>query len=95
MFFMLPWKLSYDPAHVFLLHCPGPDLLLHLPGLLRVAAEQQQSGRQSVQTVDGPEILQTVFLGQDEHYCVVAVAAARVNLENELWNSFRIYDPYF
>ena len=31
--------------------------------------------------MDGPQVLQVVFLGQDEDYCVVAIAAAWVDLE--------------
>ncbi len=75
-----PRELPLDPADVLLLHLPGPDLLLHLPGLARVPPEEEQPRRQPVQTVDRPEVLEAVLLGQDEHHRVVAVATAGVDL---------------
>ena len=73
--------MSFDPADVLLLDLPRPDLLLHLPSLLRVPAEQEKTGSESVQTVNGPKVLESVLLGQDEDDGVVTVAAARVNLK--------------
>ena len=73
--------MSFDPADVFFLDLPCPDLLLHLSGLLRVPAEQEKAGSESIQSVDGPQVLEAVLLGKDEDDGVVTVAAARVNLK--------------
>ena len=45
-------------------------------------AEHEKSGCEPVQPVDGPEVLQVVLLGKDEHYSVVTVPTAWVNLKN-------------
>ena len=73
-------EFSVDSADVFLLDLPGTDLLLHFAGLFGVPAEEQQSGSESVQPVDRPQILQAALFGQDEDDRVVAVTAARMNL---------------
>ena len=75
------WELALDPADVLLEHLPVPDLLLHVAGLARVAAEHEQPRGEPVQTVDGAQVLQVVLLGQDEHHGVVAVPPAGVHLE--------------
>ncbi len=36
-------KLSLHPADVFLLDLARPDLLLHLPGLLGIPSEEEES----------------------------------------------------
>ena len=74
-------EVAFDPADVLLLDLPRPDLLLHLPSLLRVPAEQEKTGSESIQTVNGPQVLESVLLGQDEDDGVVTVAAAWVNLK--------------
>lgn len=57
------------------------NLVLHLPGLLRGSAEEQYSTGQPVEPVYGTEILQVVFLGQNEYDSVVAITTARMNLQ--------------
>jgi len=47
----------------------------------RIPPEEQKSRSESVQPVDGSQVLQALFLGQNEDYGVVAIAAARVNLQ--------------
>ena len=79
----LRWELSVHPADVLLLDLPGPDLLLHLARLLGVPAEEEEARGEPVQSVDGPQVLEPVLLGQDEHHRVVAVAAARVDLHGQ------------
>ena len=59
----LLWKLSIHSTDVFLQHESVPDLLLHLPRLPGVPPEHQEAGGQPVQPVDGPEVLEIVFLG--------------------------------
>ena len=59
----LLWELPLHPTHVLLQHQPVPDLLLHLPRLPGVPPEHQEAGGQPVQPVDGPEVLEIVFLG--------------------------------
>ncbi len=44
-------------------------------------SEEQESRGEPVQPVDGAQVLEAVLLGQDEHHRVVAVAAARVDLD--------------
>jgi hypothetical protein len=83
-------KFSLDSTNVFLLNLSRPDLLLHFPGFLRVPAEQEETGSQPVQPVDGPEVLETVLFRQDEDHRVVAVATARMNLEKNVKGQLRI-----
>lgn len=54
--------------------------MLHLTRLFRAAPEQQQSGRQSIEAMDGAQILQVVLFGKDKHDRVVTVSATRMNL---------------
>ena len=75
--------MSFDPADVLLLNLPRPDLLLHLPRLLRVPAEEKKTGGEAIESVNGSQVLEAVLLGQDENDGVVPVSAARVDLE---WN---------
>ena len=48
---------------------------------MELPAKHEEAGSEPVQPVDGPQVLQVVFLGQDEDHCVVAIAAAWVDLE--------------
>ena len=86
--FYLRRKLSLDPTDVLLPDLPGPDVLLHLAGLLGVPPEEEQARGQTVQPVDRPQVLEAVLLGEDEHHCVVTVTATRVNLENKKWENY-------
>lgn len=54
--------------------------MLHLAGLLGAAAEQQQSGREPIQPMDGAEIFQIILLRKDEHDRIVTVTATGMNL---------------
>ena len=76
----LLWKLSLDSADIFLEDLSVTNLLLHLPGLARVATKHEQTRGESVQTVDGAQVLEVAFLGQDEDHSVVSVAATRMDL---------------
>lgn len=73
-------EFTLDATHVLLLHLPIADLMLHLAGLLRAATEQQQTGRESIQPMNGAQILQIVLLGQNENDRIVTVSTARMNL---------------
>ena len=46
-------------------------------------AEHEKSGSEPVEPVDGPEVLQVVLLGKDEHNGVVTVPTAWVNLKTK------------
>lgn len=72
-------ELSLNPANVFLLNLPSSDLLLQLSRLLGVPAEQEETGSESIQAMNGAEIFESVLLAEDEDNSVVAVAATRVN----------------
>ena len=50
---------------------------------MELPAKHEEAGGEPVKPVDGPQVLQVVFLGEDEHYCVVSVSAARMDLEME------------
>lgn len=55
--------------------------MLHLPRFLRRSTEKENTTGQSVQPVDCPQVLQIVFLRQNEDYRVVSVSSARVHLQ--------------
>ena len=48
---------------------------------MELPAKHEEAGSEPVQPVDGPQVLQVVFLGQDEDYRVMAIAAAWVDLQ--------------
>ena len=73
-------KLSIHSTYVFLQNESVADLLLHLPRLPGVPPEHEETRGEPVQPVDSPEVLQIVFLGQNEDHSVVTVSATRVNL---------------
>ena len=73
-------KLSIHSTNVFLQNESVADLLLHLPRLPGVPPEHEEPRGEPVQPVDGPEVLQIVFLGQDEDHSVVPVSATRMYL---------------
>ena len=56
--------------------------LLHTPET-ELPAEHEEARGEPIQPVNCPQVLQVVFLGQDENHSVVPVPAARVNLEME------------
>jgi len=58
-------------------------LVLHLPRLFRRSTEQEYAAGQPVQPVNGPEILQVVFLRQDKDNGVMPVTAARMHLRSQ------------
>lgn len=78
---LLLWEFSFYTADVFLEHLSVPYLLLHVPGLLGVATEHEQSGSEPVEAMDGSQVLEVVLLGQNEHHGVVTVAPARMDLK--------------
>ena len=80
----LLWKLSIHSTDVFLQHKSVPDLLLHLPRLPGVPTEHEQARGEPVQPVDGPEVLQIVFLGKNEDHRVVPVSATRMYLPSTI-----------
>ena len=48
--------------------------------LLGVSSEEKQTRGEPVEAVDGPEVLEALLLGQDEHHSVVPVSPAGVHL---------------
>ena len=48
--------------------------------LLGVSSEEKQTRGEPVEAVDGPEVLEALLLGQDEHNSVVPVSPAGVHL---------------
>lgn len=79
----LLWEFTLDTADVLLLHLSVPNLVLHLSRLLRAAPEEQQPRRQSIQTMNGPQVLQVVLFGQDKHHRIVSITSTRVHLETK------------
>lgn len=63
-------------------HLSVPNLMLHLSRFLRRPAKQQNSAGEPVESVDGPQILQVVFLGQYENDRIVSVATTGMYLHN-------------
>ncbi len=74
-------ELSFDPTHVFFEHLSVADLLLHVPGFFGVSSKHQKTWSQTVQAVNGTQIFQIVFLGQNEDNCIVTVATTGMNLQ--------------
>lgn len=59
----------------------------HYTPEMELPAKHEEAGGEPVKPVDGPQVLQVVFLGQDEDHSVVAIAAAWVHLENrDTWS---------
>ena len=79
----LLWKLSLNSADVLLEDLSVSDLLLHLPSLPRIATKHQETRCESVKTVDGSQVLEIIFLGQDEDHSVVTVSATRMDLQEK------------
>ena len=77
-------ELSLHPAHVLLQHLSVPDLLLHLPRLPRVPPEHEEARGEPVQPVDGPEVLEIVFLGENEDHGVMAVSPTGMYLSSPI-----------
>lgn len=48
--------------------------------LLGVPSKEEQPRGEPVEAVDGPEVLEALLLGQDEHHSVVPVSPAGVHL---------------
>ena len=80
----LLWKLSVNSTNVFLEDESVPDLLLHLPRLPGVPPEHEETRSEPVQSVDGPEVLQIVFLGKNEDHSVVPVSPTRMYLPSPI-----------
>ena len=54
---------------------------------MELPAKHEEAGGEPVKPVDGPQVLQVVFLGQDEDHSVVTIAAAWMHLENrDTWS---------
>lgn len=73
-------EFSLHTADVLLLHLSISDLVLHLSRLLRAPAEEQQPGRQSIQPMNRPQVLQVVLLSQDKDHRVVPITSTWVHL---------------
>ena len=73
-------KLALNTANILLENLSVSYLLLHLSCLPRVSSKHEQAWCEPVQAVDCPQVLQVVFLGQDEDHGVMTVATTRVNL---------------
>ena len=74
-------EFSFDSTHVRLSNLSRANVLLHFPGFFGVPSEEQKSGRQPVQAVDGPKVLEAIFLSKDEDDGVVSITSARMNLK--------------
>lgn len=70
-------------THAYATNLSISYLVLHLSRLLWRSTEQENAAGQSVQPVNGPEILQVVLLRQDEDHGVVPVTTARMHLRTE------------
>ena len=74
------WKFSFDAADIFFEDLSVPNLLFHVTRFLGVSPKHEESRCQPVKTVNCPEVLQIVLLGQNEDHSVVTVSATWMNL---------------
>lgn len=74
-------KLSLYPADIFLQNLAVPDLLLHVPCLLRIPSEHQQTRSQSVQSVNRPQVFQIVLFSQYEYHSIMTIATTWMDLK--------------
>ena len=83
----LLWKLSLHPTHILLHNLSVPYLMFHFSRLPRVSPKHEKARCEPVQPMDGSQILQVVFLGEDEDHGVVSVTATGMHLDKDMVNN--------